>query len=398
MSRRRAAQPRPRVSRLLAAGCAVLLLGGVGVWYATRPGVQTLIDQGLAVSRSNPDEGERRLRQLIEAGGPAQSDARLALCTVQARRHAWDQVRKQLALVDLRSVRPDLLYLFGTQALQADRIAIGRRALDTVASRRVAESDEALQALVAHYEDWAENERAITAARALTELDPARARSWATLARALGLAERPQESLAAAREALRREPSSELQRNLKHHIAQQLIGLGEFAAAKQQLDELQENDGDSLNLVRAQIELCRRDGKPEDALKLLNSKFPRTAKPDPATCLQRGQISLELRRFESAARDLEQYLNMNGFDGTAEEKLSEAYRGMGETEKADQHHEHAEFIHAVRARIREVLRQRAANPTDPAPCRQLAVLSSDLGERAAAQRWQERALALERGR
>ena len=398
MSRRRAAKPRPRWSRLLAAGCAVLLFGGVGVWCATRPDPGALIDQGLAVSRNNPDEGERRLRRLADAGGPAQSDARLALCIVQARRHAWDQVRKQLALVDLQSVRPDLLYLFGMQALHADRIAIGRRALETLAARRIAESDDALEALIIHYEDWAEHERAIAAARKLTELNPARAKNWATLSRALGLAEGPQESLAAAREALRREPSYELQRSLKHHIAQQLIVLQEFSAAKQQLEELLENDGDNPALVRTQIELCRRDGRPEEALKLLNSEFPRKANPDPSISLQRGQVSLELQQFESAVRDLEQYLRTNSFDGTAEEKLSKAYRGMGKTEQADEHHEHAERLNGIRARIRDVVRFRAKDPMNPTPCRQLAVLSNDLGEREAALRWNERASALERAR
>lgn len=160
---------------------------------------------------------------------------------------------------------------------------------------------------------------------------------------------------------------------------------------------MQKSEGDNPSLVRTQIELCRRDGRSVEALQLLNRVFPKIS--DHSTSyLQRGQVFLALRRFDEAARDLERYLRVNPFDGTAEDKLSEAYRGMGDTKQADEHHERAERLNAIRATIRDIVRQRAANPPNPAPCFQLAALSRDLGEEAAARLWEERALALERAK
>ncbi|HVW03149.1 MAG TPA: hypothetical protein VHB77_22500 [Planctomycetaceae bacterium] len=398
MSRRRKAHPpHRRMPRWLAVAGAILLFSGAGIWWARRPDTEALIDQAASIARSNPEEAERRLRQLVDAGGPGQNDARLALCTVQAQRHDWDKVRKSLVQVDLESCRPNLLLAFGKQALERDRIAIGRRALDTLVSRRVAESTEALEALTAHYEDWAESELAIAAARKLTELDPNRAKSWATLSQALGFAERPQEALEAAREGLRRQPSPELERSLKYQIAQLLISEKEFAAADRQLQELRKTEGDSPALIRTEVELYRRDGRSAQALELLNRVFPQIA-TQTTSYLQRGQIFLELKRYDEAARDFEYYLRDNPSNGAAEDKLSEAYRRMGKSELADEHHERAVHISAIREKILEAIKLRATHPTDPRPCRLLARLSRDLGEPAAAERWLERATALERGR
>jgi tetratricopeptide (TPR) repeat protein len=146
-----------------------------------------------------------------------------------------------------------------------------------------------------------------------------------------------------------------------------------------------------------EVDLYRLDGRPEKALEVIEAAFPEI-KDLPVAWYMRGVVSLDLGRFDEAARDLEQAVAREPFNVLGQFKLSEAYRLLGREELARQHRDIGKAISQKRLRINDLLKEPPENRDDPAYCEQLATLYREIGEAETAERWGQRAAKARRER
>lgn len=373
---------------VLAAGLAAVL---GAAWFLTRPDPAKLIEQGLTVGRRDPAAGERIVRRALESSGGRNPDAQIALCLLLGKQGAWEAAFSQFASLDTAACRADLLLAFGRQAFEAQQGPPALQVLEAVRARGTRESAEALDLLIANYREWGQTDELIAAARELIRLKPQDARPWSLLIQLLkGETRRDVECLKAIREALDQDLPEDARREFQHRLVEQLIVCGDAAAARLEWDKLRQTEGDSFRLRTYDIDLCRLEGKLDEALTRMNGLFDEVRDQAQAS-LNRGVIYLDMRRYDEAARDLERAVAGDPHNAAAHFKLSEAYRGLGRSEPARRQREIADSIGQKRGRITLLLKRLSREPQNGRIYWELADLYEDLGDAESAAQWKRRA-------
>lgn len=367
---------------------------GVGVagtvafalWMMLSPTRDQLLEQGLKESRRDPVVAERTLGRVLRMSGGRDQNARIALCRLLVRRHAFVQARELLAKLDLAACRPDLLLALGRDGLKTEFREESWAALEEAARRNARESVLACELLIADYGEWGQRQKQVAVATRLTELQPDNPRNWVVLVELLTSSGLEAENEAAIRAALRREFPVEARRTLQHSLVQQLVNQGDAKTARTELAELVRLEGATLRTRGLEVYLCRLEGNLDRALEIVNAivdEAPRLPFPR----FTRGVVLLDLRRFEEAASDLEQVIALQPMDAPARFKLSEAYRGLGREELAAQHRQTAEQIVSRQKQISTLLNSREQDPTNPQTYKDLAAIYEAMGDTQAAANW-----------
>jgi tetratricopeptide (TPR) repeat protein len=366
---------------------AVAAAAGFGVWRATRPSSNELLEQGLAAVESKPYEAERMLR--AAAGDQSNVNASLALAWLLARRGDWKEAAPLFDHVDKSACRSDLLVKFGQEALRDDKPAEAAEALEVVSRRDDKASVVALTGLVAAYGKIGRQDAMIDAAARLARRQPENSANWWQLIQLHKAAREESECLAAVREALKHNPPRDLEIEMKYMLVDQLMIYGQSAEAAAAIADIEKSEGDSLRLATKKIDLYRLEGRLDKALAAIEAVFPAVGHL-PVARLTRGAIYLDLGSFDKAKTDLEAAVAAEPFNEGAHFKLSQALRLLGDEEQANKHVEINLDIRRKRIRINELLKERENKSGDPTIARELAELYAALGDAASAQLWRSR--------
>ena len=362
-----------------------------GLWWGLRPAPAKLLKLALSASRSDPQKAETLIRRALAAAGGRYPDAQIALCRLEGRRGAWDEALAMFSQTEKSACRADLLLDFGKTAYEVGRRQAALEALSEVGRRGTRLSIEALEILMSDFRDWEQHDDLIEAARELTRLEPLNPARWFELVDLLAAMERGDECIATLREVVANEElTDEAHRDMQHKLIDRLILRGDAPAARQELDELRNQEGRSLQVCADEVDVFRLEGNLEKALETVTEVFPQI-KHQSSAYLTRGSIYLDLARFAEAARDLERAVAGKPGDESIHFKLSEAYRGLGKQDAALKHREMAAGIARKRARIAKLLQELLADSQNSKKCEELAKLHRELDEPEAAQRWVRRA-------
>jgi tetratricopeptide (TPR) repeat protein len=379
---------------VVAAAVVAGVASGVAYWQLSQRTAEELLAVGLANLDKDPGEAERLLRKAA-ASPEAPHDARLALALVLARRGDWNDATDLLASTNLSQCRGDLLVKFGQEALRAGRLEETAAALEPASRDRAAGDDRAsvvaLRGLVATYGKLNRQDDLIDAAGRLARKEPADPANWQNYIQLLKAAHRQPERLAAVQEALAHQPPREIEIEFRYQLIDQLMINGDSAPAWKEIETIQAAEGDSLRLATKKIDLYRLDGRLGEALAAIEAVFPAISHMNVAR-LTRGAVYLDVGRYEDARRDLELAIAAEPYNEGAHFKLSQAYRLLGDEERAKRHVEINLDIRKKRIRINELLKEQDAGQLDPALCRELADLYAALGELPAAENWRRQAM------
>lgn len=199
----------------------------------------------------------------------------------------------------------------------------------------------------------------------IVERNPDARDGWLNLATALTEADRHEEALVAAREAL---GTTANVANAHSNLGLALLNLDRFEEAEAELRRALEIESDHRKAVQNLAEVTRRRGDPEGAIPL----FRQAVELAPEQGLARaglGQVLFETGSYEEAAEALRRALEIAPDLAAADSVrivLAESLRRLGRLEEAAEHYE----------------RLAAAKPEDPAPLAYLANLRAEQGRTA----------------
>lgn len=380
--------PNRRRRTLLVVLCVLVVLSGVGVaWWLNDLSASQLLRKGLTAAPRDPALGEKWLRKAIAKAGGRFPDGEISLARLLAKRGAWTEALALFAALDKTACRADLLLTFGRDLLPGEHRTEGLAALEAVAQRGGREGIEALELLVANYQDWGVQDELVAAAARLTQLEPENPKRWVQLIEMLKGMVRDADCLNAIRQAQQQNLPVDFRQELQHRLVQQLIVEGDMAAVRSALDEMRKGEGNTVRVRAHEVVLLRLEGDQDQALKLLTALAPEV--PDRIfVYFTRGTLHYDLGHFAEAVEDLKKVVEARPYDSPAQFKLSEAYRNLGQDDLARKHRQLSSEIADKRKRINALFRQRAAYPLNPQTYDELAQLHRELGEREAAQKWQ----------
>lgn len=369
---------------------AIFFLGisGLAVWIVLPPSPSQLLHQGLVVLRTNPNLSEQLVRQALSGINRSYPDAAITLCRILVRKGALAEAHEEFQKIELGGCRSDYLLAFGRDALAADDREIGYVALEALASRQIPDGLTSLELLLADYQDWGQVEKQVQIARTLVEREPHNSERWSVLVRMLAGMSRDLECVEAIRDAQQHRLPPVIDLEFQNELVQRLINLGDINGVRQELSVLRQREPDSIRVRGHLVYQYRMEGKLDQALDTI-SKLLDSGPGHPYAYFTRGIIYLDLRRFSEAVDDLKRTLAAQPFNSAAEFKLSEAYRGLGQVELADQHRKSATRIADKKKRISVLLKQRQTDARNPEMYRELSQLSRELGDLESARHWDQ---------
>jgi tetratricopeptide (TPR) repeat protein len=385
-----------RRSRVIAVALAAGVAACSGAYFLLHPDPRALLQKGMAIGLRDRCAGDRLLRRSIEAAGGSYPDAEIALSLSQASADDWEAALRQFSAIDKRACRADLLIAFARAALRTGHTPEALESLETVRARSSQESIAALELLMSYYDEWGMKAELIAAARELSHLEPDNPQPWSLLVDLLkSEVRRDAECLSAIRGALHCDLPEASRREFQHKLFEQLIICGDAVGARRELSRLKETEGETFRLCADEVDLCRLEGNPDEALAIMNRLVPE-ARDKAQAFLIRGIVNLDLGRYEDAARDLTRTVSAAPHNAAAQFKLSEAYRRLGHDDLARHHRELASTIAEKHSRIDELCQRLGRDPGQREIYGELTKLYRALGEDEAADQWERRALMLTR--
>jgi tetratricopeptide (TPR) repeat protein len=372
-----------------------------GWWYARdltrQPPVapSTPADQlatALQVVSTDTAQAKSLLREALRQSQEEFDDAELALATILVSEEQWDEAAGLFAGVDPAKCRSDLLLSFGRQAQARGKFSEGLRALNPLREREGRESIAALEVLVPIHHDLKQSVEEVDCMQELAERDPREPARWWMLIDLLTRKQATNLVIEAMQAGLQQELPEQDHRELHHRLIETLMFSGDATQARIEVDKLaQEEDPGSTRMLVHYANLYRMEGKFEEAMQSLERAIPQMSADKFREAIRlRAILSLDLGQFAAAARDLEQAVDEEPFDQVAHSKLGDAYRGLGNTEKADYHTEFAESIKRTRTEITRLMGLLDREPDRLETFDELAELHRSLNENDTALAWERR--------
>jgi tetratricopeptide (TPR) repeat protein len=372
-----------------------------GWWYArnlTRPPTAPprtpaeKLAAALQVVSTDAPQAKSLLREALDDSGGEFDDAELALATILVSEEQWEDAAGLFAQVDPAQCRSDLLLSFGRQTQARGKFAEALRALNPLREREGPESIAALEVLVPIHHDLKQSVEEVDCMQELAERDPREPARWWMLIDLLTRKQATHLVIEAMQEALKQELPEKDHRELHHRLIETLMFSGDATQARVEVDKLsQEEDPGSIRMLVHFANLHRMEGNFDLAMQSLERAIPQMGAEKFREAIRlRAILSLDLGKFADAARDLEQAIDEEPFDQVAHSKLGDAYRGLGNTEKADYHTNFAESIKRTRTEITRLMGLVEREPDRLETFDELAELHRSLNENDTALAWERR--------
>ena len=372
-----------------------------GWWYArnlTRPPPAPprtpaeKLAAALEVVSTDAPQAKSLLREALDDSGGEFDNAELALATILVSEEQWEDASGLFAQVDPAQCRSDLLLSFGRQTQARGKFAEALRALNPLREREGPESIAALEVLVPIHHDLKQSVEEVDCMQELAERDPREPARWWMLIDLLTRKQATHLVIEAMQEALKQELPEKDHRELHHRLIETLMFSGDATQARIEVDQLsQEEDPGSIRMLVHFANLHRMEGNFDLAMQSLERAIPQMGAEKFREAIRlRAILSLDLGKFADAARDLEQAIDEEPFDQVAHSKLGDAYRGLGNTEKADYHTNFAESIKRTRTEITRLMGLVDREPDRLETFDELAELHRSLNENDTALAWERR--------
>jgi len=213
----------------------------------------------------------------------------------------------------------------------------------TSRSRTAAQVVE-LESLVALHRERHDGPAAIEAINELLILRPKASRWWYQLAVEYERADQQTSATTAYRRALQHGLPTTAAEDARLRLVELFILMGDAAAARSELEKPGPMFRQTARLNVQLARLLRMEGKPAEALPMLEAALVELG-PMPQAIGLRGMLHLDLGQYELAAADLEFLSQAQPNDEVAHFKLAEAYRHLGQPDRARLHREQYVRLH-----------------------------------------------------
>jgi Flp pilus assembly protein TadD len=192
------------------------------------------------------------------------------------------------------------------------------------------------------------------------------------------------------REAIRRGISGKAAIEVREELAEQLLKLGQPAAALEALGPVAETESPRAMAFRAEAEWAL--GRVSDATTRLDAALSKH--PDSLPLLRlRGQLHIAAGEWEKAVAVLERAIKVDGSDLTSLHQLSVAYDRLKRPTDADAKRRKHESVKQDLLAMTDLNREADAKPWDPAVRVKLAEVCDRLGKTQLAEMWRHSAAA-----
>lgn len=346
----------------------------------------------LQVVSTDAAQAKSLLREALQQSQGQFDDAELALATILVSEEQWDEAAGLFAGVEPAGCRSDLLLSFGRQAQARGKFPEALRALNPLREREGIESIAALEVLVPIHHDLKQSVEEVDCMQELAERDPREPARWWMLIDLLTRKQATNLVIEAMQAGLQQELPEQDHRELHHRLIETLMFSGDSTQARIEVEKLaEEEDPGSTRMLVHYANLYRMEGKFAEAMQSLERAIPQMGPEKFREAIRlRAILNLDLGQFAAAARDLEQAVDEEPFDQVAHSKLGDAYRGLGNTEKADYHTEFAESIKRTRTEITRLMGLLDREPERLETFDELAELHRSLNENDTALAWERR--------
>ena len=385
--RRRVWWRRPQGFVALVVAAAAL---GWLAWTPFHPGPAKLLQQATACTARDPAQAERLLHRAIVVTSGRFPEAEMALCRLRAERGDWKSALPLFAALDLGACPSGFLIAFGELALKGRRTTEALMALSEVQRRKIPESLAALNVLFWHYREQNQERDLLDCLREMAELGDGQPELWWKLLEMLDARQLESEYMRTLRVALEQKLPAPDKTEMQHRLVARLVDQGDAAPARRELAPLVAHEGLSPRVRLHQAAIFRLEGKPHEALEMLEAALPVTGER-PGVVRLRALIHLDLGMHRDAAEDFRKEVEEEPFDLVAHFKLAEAYRKLGKLDLARKHQEISVQIRGKRQKINKLREALKGKPADLRLCEQLAELYRDLNDTRGAALWERRA-------
>lgn len=351
-----------------------------------------MLTKALSLAGTNRAESERLIRRAIEKSDARFDDGQLALATVLAAGDQWTEGEQLLRTANLEECRTDLLLLHGRQLADHGDLDAAVRVLSPLRDREG--TDEALVALevlsVIHH-DRKELVEELDCVREVAQRDPNNPTRWWVLYNVLTQRQSTQLAIEALRQALTHKLPERDQTEMRHRLVELVMQSGDLAAARVEVNRMLKSDAESPRVLVHQANLCRLEGKFAEGLAALETAITQLGPEKLREARRlRAILLIDLGRFADATRDLESVVAEDPFDQVAHSKLAEAYRGLNQADKGDEHAAIAESIKQKRQSISQATHTLEREPDRVELYDQIADWYRELNESDSAIAWERR--------
>lgn len=326
----------------------------------------------------HPSQCEQLADRAIMKAGGNYPEAQLLQCQALAALGEWDAALGGFSLIkDTTRCSPEALVDLGEQALEAQQLQLADRVLQAARLRGPAFS-RATELLVRLKLQLRLNNDVLELCREWQAAAPAAALPWAVAAEIEVSKFELGEAIADYQAALRRSPSSDLEKSMRASLANLLVHTGSVAAARTQFDKLLEYGSVRGNVQLDYVRLLRLEGRFDEALAEIKRHLIENGTSSEAL-KQRGLIQLDLGQLDEAIADLKGAVDGNEFDIGAHHLLAQAYIRQGEPNLAQPHLEKSRRLTEATFRISELNELLLTDPTNAEWARELKALKKALG-------------------
>ena len=248
----------------------------------------------------------------------------------------------------------------------------------------------ALNVLFWHYREQNQERDQLDCLREMAELDDSQPELWWKLLEMLDARQLDSEYMSTLRVALDQKLPARDKTEMQHRLVARLVDQGDATPARRELASLVEHEGLSARVRLHQAAIFRLEGKPHEALEMLEAALPVIGER-PGVVRLRALIHLDLGMHRDAAEGFQKGVEEEPFDLVAHYKLAEAYRKLGKLDLARKHQEISDQIRGKRQKINKLREAIKGQPSDRRLCEQLAELHRDLNDTRGAALWESRA-------
>jgi Flp pilus assembly protein TadD len=305
------------------------------------------------------------------------------------------------ALLIPRGGRQPVVAMQDPQSLARDHVTAGKNLL---AQQRLPEAYASFQEAVRLAPDLADAHRGLAAVTydqgALIEavrhleqvaaLDPADGRPYRMIGHICADLDKREEAVTAYRQALDRSLTGAARSEVHVELAEQLLKLGDAAAALALLPQPSDTAADSPQALAVRAEATWTTGKADEAVTLVEAGLERFA-DEPRLLSLLGRLRIDLGGYGDAVAPLEAAARLDRAELTTLQALATAYERLGRSEDAARVREQRSAVQQTLERMTSLTVAADAEPWNGDLRDELAVLCESIGRQDLATMWRHAA-------
>jgi Flp pilus assembly protein TadD len=381
-----------RRSVAIRAAFVVVVLAGVAASYhyvwGRQPPPDEQLRAGRAAAKSGDADTANRIARSLDPKYP--DHALLIRAEIQIHKGNPKAALDFLNRVkDQGDLRRQAVVLAGQCLLHLQNVPEAERAFRFVLSEEP-ENVDGHRGLVAVYYDQGALLKCLYHLGEVARLDPSDARPHRMMGLIHADLDRRAEAVECYRESLRRGLSGKAATEAREELAEQLLKLGQPAAALEALGPAAESESPRAIAFRAEAEWAL--GRVSDATTRLDTALPKHPKSLHLLRL-RGQLHVAAGEWEKAVAVLNRAIEVDGSDLTSLHQLSVAYDRLKRPADAETKRREHESVKKDLLALTDLNREADAKPWDPAVRVKLAEVCDRLGKKELAKMWRRSATA-----